>query len=366
MNILFLTTHFNTGGITSYIMTLSKELIASGNHVYVASSGGNMVEDLERIGGKHFLLNIRTKSILSWKIYAAFFPVRHLVESHHIDIIHSHTRITQFLGWIIQRFLRVPYVSTCHGFFRPRLVRKIFPCWGNKVIAISDQVAGHLKKDFGIVDQYVATIRNGIDLKDFSVSSQVERENKRREFGYENKLVVGIIARLSDVKGHRVLLDAFVDVRLQVSNVHLVIVGQGKEEGALKKQVQDLGLMDFVDFYPAINRMSDFLMIFDCFVMPSLQEGLGLSVMEAQTFGLPIVASCVGGLPSLIEDGETGILVEPGNAAELSQAIIRVLSDPDFSRLLGERARQKAEREYGSHEMAEKILGVYKQVASDK
>jgi len=360
MTVLLLTTHFQTGGITSYLLTLSRSLIAQGHHVVMVSSGGNMVTDLEKLGAVHLTLNMRTKSVLSPKLFPAIRRIRREIHDRGISVIHAQTRVTQFMAAVLSRMTGVPHVSTCHGFFRPRLWRRIFPCWGRRVIAISDQVAVHLRRDFGVAPERIRVIRNGIDLHRFSPANPQRHAEYQERLGCGHRKVVGILARLSDVKGHHILIEALNLVKTDVPQVKLLIVGEGRQEAVLKRQVADSGLTEWVDFYPVVNQASDFLAAFDCFVMPSLQEGLGLSVMEAQAAGLPVIASRVGGIPSLIRDGETGILVPPGDVRHLARAIRRVLTDADLARRLGEQARHEAEQFYGAQEMAQAVLDVYR------
>jgi len=362
MKILFLTTHFNTGGITSYIVTLSKELVALGHSVCVVSSGGNMVDELVALGAEHVMMPIRTKFFLSWRIFRAVPGLHRLIRKRGIDIIHSHTRVTHFLSALVSRVTGVAYVITYHGFYQLNAARRIFPCIGRKVISISDQVTAHLLEDVGVVPEKVVTIRNGIDLDQFRPASPAARERRRREFSCHEKKVVGVIARLADVKGHCFLIDAIDMIRERIPDVLLMIVGTGKEEQRLKEQVRQGGLDGYVRFFPVTNPSAKFLEALDCSVLPSLDEGLGMSIMEAQAMGLPVVASRVGGILSLIEDGRTGLLVAPGNARELSAAISRVLGDPDWAKSLGAAAFKKARCEYGADIMAKKIAAVYQMV----
>ena len=117
MNILFLTTHFNTGGITSYILTLGEALVKSGHKVWVASSGGKDVARLELAGMRHVQINIRTKSEISPKLGLSFVPLKDLIQKEGINIIHAQTRVTQVLGFFLSRLIGVKMVTTCHGFF---------------------------------------------------------------------------------------------------------------------------------------------------------------------------------------------------------------------------------------------------------
>jgi len=120
MKTLFLTTHLNTGGITSYLLTLTKGLIARGHKVYLISSGGNTEEEFEAMGVRLHNLNFRTKSDISPKIYFSIPIIKSYINEYKIDIVHAHTRITQIMGCILKFNTKIPYLSTCHGFFKTR------------------------------------------------------------------------------------------------------------------------------------------------------------------------------------------------------------------------------------------------------
>lgn len=365
MKILHLTTHFNTGGITTYILTLSQQLARLGHHVCVVSSGGNMEEDFLQAGVEHVTLDLRTKFFLSWKIFSAVPRITAMIREKEIDVIHAHTRVTHFLAHLVSRKTGIPYVITYHGFYHIKPVRRLFPCLGSRVISISDQVTDHLVHDFHVAPDRVETIRNGINLEAFRAVSPEERERQKILFGCEGKKVAGVIARLADVKGHRFLIDAVDLARKRVPDIFLMIIGTGREEQGLKDQVRRQGLEDYIRFFPAARTSAGFLAAFDCFVLPSLDEGLGLVIMEAQASGLPVAASRTGGILSLIDDGKTGLLVEPGNAEALAEALVRILSQPDLAASLGAQAREKAQREYGAEIMTEKIVKVYEKALSN-
>jgi len=359
LKIFFLTTHLNSGGITSYLFTLTKGLIKQGHQVTIGSSGGNTVKDFQRIQAQMLALSIRTKSELSYKIY---FPLRRLkryILDNEIDIIHSQTRVTQVMGQLLKRYSQRPYISTCHGFFKTRLARKLFPCWGDGVIAISSAVQDHLRSDFHIAKQQIALIESGIDMDDFSLVSEDIKLQRKESLALGQDPLVGIIARLSDVKGQDVLIASFAKVIQQFPRVKLLIVGQGKTDEQLKQMVRAQKLEDYVIFKPVVNNTLAWLHVLDIFVMPSRQEGLGLSIMEAQAAGLPVIASKVGGIPSLIDDGETGLLVEPENIEDLSQAIVKLLKNKDMSRKIGLSARAKVKTSFSSERMVQDTINFY-------
>jgi len=126
------------------------------------------------------------------------------------------------------KFIGVPHISTCHGFFKKRFFRKVFPCWGQRVIAISEPVKNHLINDFKVKEDKIVVIHNGIDVNRFSEPRSEKREPIKRNLGLGEGPVIGIVARLSDVKGHVYLIGAMRNVINEVPQAQLVIVGEGK------------------------------------------------------------------------------------------------------------------------------------------
>ena len=150
MKILLLTTHLNTGGITSYLLTLSRQLVARGHRVWLASAGGRLAPVFAASGVECLTVNIRTKSELDPRIYLAVRQLIPVIRANGIEVVHAQTRITQVMGWWLQRLAGTGACSTCHGFFTPRWSRRVFPCWGQRVIAISPAVGEHLRRDLGV------------------------------------------------------------------------------------------------------------------------------------------------------------------------------------------------------------------------
>jgi glycosyltransferase involved in cell wall biosynthesis len=359
---LFLTTHLNAGGITSYLYLLSKGLIDRGHDVFIVSSGGDQEPSFVQIGAKLKVLNIKTKSELSPRIYLALKPLRDLIRKQDISLIHAQTRVTQVMGFWLGRQIRKPVLSTCHGFFKSKWSRLLFPCWGDHIIAISPAVEKHLVEDFRVKLNNITVIPHGIPFEKFSPLSQEEKMNKRKIYDFGQDPLIGIIARLSDVKGHDVLIRAMQFVLKDIPSAKLLIVGEGKQESALRVLVAELDLQDCVFFYPIVNKAADILPLFDAFVMPSFQEGLGLAVIEAQACGLPVVASRVGGLTSLIEDGETGFLVKPGDVEALAGTIVKVLKNKELAADLGAQAREAVRDKFTVERMVVETLSVYEKV----
>ncbi|MFH1190661.1 MAG: glycosyltransferase family 4 protein [Candidatus Omnitrophota bacterium] len=354
MRILFIANHLNVGGISSYLLTLAGGLKQKGHHVYLASSGGELEDEFIRAGIMLFKVPLKTKNEVSPKIFFCFWKLKKVIQEFNIDLIHSHSRTTQVLGDLLGRVLAKPHIFTCHGFFKPKILRRILGCWGQKIIAISQQVKEHLIIDFKLDESKISVIHNGIDAKKFGDYS-VKDNTPEADF------LVGIIARLSDVKGHTYLIRAMPEVIKNFPRVKLLIVGQGKTHDVLIKETRDLGLEASIVFIPKAKHIKDLLATMDIFVMPSLQEGLGLALMEAMAQGLAVVGSAVGGIKTLIQDKINGLLVAPADAPALAQAIITLLNDSRLRSNLGARAREFIIANFSKEEMVDKTEVVYQQ-----
>jgi len=365
MNILYLTTHLNVGGITSYLLTLAQGFSARGHKVYVASSGGDSLIRFSEQGVIHLPIPIKTKSEFNViKLGLSLASLAHQLKYRRIDIIHSHTRVTQVLGCLAQRFIRAPHVTTCHGFFKKRFSRALFPCWGDAVIAISDSVKDHLMLDLGVLERDIRLVYNGIDVSFFAQAARInpdERQSLRKGLKLTGGPVIGIIARLSDVKGHQYLIHAMKLVLVRHPDAQLLIVGEGPMEPRLRDLVGSLGIEQSVIFVPTVSGTARTLSIIDVYVSPSLKEGLGLSLMEAMAAGLPCIGSDVGGIRNLIQNGTNGLLVKPADPSSLAVAIEELLSSSAKAKEFGARAHLFINRNFSQAEMLLHTQEVYRE-----
>ncbi|MBF0485682.1 MAG: glycosyltransferase family 4 protein [Candidatus Omnitrophica bacterium] len=362
MKILLMSGHMNAGGITSYTLTLARGLKGKGAEVFIVSSGGDLVPEIKKTGAKYFPLNVRFKFEFHPRLLSQLPKLCRHIREEKIDIIHAHTRATSMLAALASHLTGRPYVTTCHGYFSPHFGRRILPLWGRKAIAISPAVRIHLLKDFGLKEKNVALVPNGIDNQVFKPFPIEARYQLRERWKIGREPVVGIIARLSDVKGHVFLIEAMAEVKKSFPDVKCLIFGEGPQEKVLKALSAAKKVDDAVFFYPVSHKTQELLGLLDIFVMPSISEGLGLSVMEAQSSGLPVVVSAVGGLCDIVQEGETGYLVASEDVGALAEAIIKVLKDPVKAKEMGARARAFITEHYSVEHMVAGTLGVYEDV----
>ena len=230
------------------------------------------------------------------------------------------------------------------------------------VIASAESVREFYIKQINADPAKVEVIYNAVDWS--RLETTISREDMRRamDVPVEGPLL-GIIARLTEQKGHRVLLDA---QRPDLSRAHLVIVGDGPLSAALQRQAAGLGIADRVRFLGARRDLGNLLSAIDVFVMPSFWEGLPLAMVLAMGAGLPVVATRVAGIPEVVQDGVNGLLVPPGESGELGAALSRVVNDDTTRVLLGQAARAFVRPRFGVDGYVNAITGLYDRLLAAK
>ena len=369
MKILLLTTHLNIGGIGVYTVGLAKYLKKNGADVTVVSSGGEMTSLLDDEDVRHITLDVKTKSAFGAKVWKAVPRLARIISDGEYDIVHAQTRVAQVLACFVGKKTGIPWVSTCHGFFRyKRLFRKLFPCWGNKVIAISKSVYHHLVHDFKVSPKKCVQIYNGIELDRYETLLEEKDASLMKKIGLDpDAFVVGAVGRLSSVKGFKYLVDAFYKAQSKTErNLNLVLFGEGPEKGNLERQICELDLAEKVFIYSGTEGIPKYFSVIDTFCAPSIHEGLGLSLMEAMAASRACIASEVGGLAELVDNGVNGLLVPVKDSSALQEAILSLVHDSDLRDKLSRQARERAMREFSIEKSVKETLAVYKKVVSKR
>ncbi len=365
MKILLMTTHMNLGGIGIYTLSLARALKEIGEQVTVASSGGRLVEDLKHLGIAHIQIPVNTSSDIGFHTLYSYSKLKIFVKEQGIDIIHAQTRVAQIIAHMLSRKADALFVSTCHGFFKNKLFRKLLPCWGCHAIAISEAVRQHLACDLRVPKERISLIYNGIDAKRFNPAiSMNDKTHTRRQLRLGDGPVVGIISRLSAVKGHKYLLEAFAKVSKKIANAQLLIIGDGPKQyrNTLQSMAGCLGISSNVKFHPACKDTVAPLSVIDVFCHPSLQEGLGLSILEAMAMKIPVVASDVGGIYTLIKHKVNGLLVASMDHEALADGVLEILSDNRMAERMGSCSRKIVEESFTINIMRDKVIEVYRNV----
>jgi glycosyltransferase involved in cell wall biosynthesis len=219
------------------------------------------------------------------------------------------------------------------------------------VIAIS-RVIMNLLIEAGVEPERIRLIHSGIDPQRYDRCGDGSAST-------EYEAVVGIIASLEERKGHRYLLEAAAMLKRRGHKIKYLVAGEGPVRRQLEDRVKVLNLEDEVRFCGFVSDAPGILSQIDIFILPSLYEGLGVAVLEAMAAGKPVIASRVGGLPELIADGETGLLVAPKNTEGLAQAIARLAGEKSLAREMGRRGAERARASFSLEKMASQNEAYY-------
>ena len=266
-------------------------------------------------------------------------------------------------GLIASILARVPAViATQHLFvdipssWSIDLQQRVLAFGIDRYLPVSNDIAGQLHERLSIPTHKLQVIHNGIPIGQFSGHS--ERTVRAQLNAGTERPIILTPARLVEQKGHRYLLQAMT----RLPSAVLVLAGDGPERWRLEAQTQQLGLDGRVRFLGHRDDAGSLLAAADLVVLPSLFEGLPLSIVEAMAAGKPVVTTSVGGIPEAIIDGESGLLVPAADPDALANAIGQVLRDPALAQRLATRARERAAAEFSLEGMVAAVTGVYDEV----
>ncbi|MBN1882213.1 MAG: glycosyltransferase family 4 protein [Deltaproteobacteria bacterium] len=310
---------------------------------------------------------------------AALLSLWSLMRRGAYDIIHTHTSKGGFLGRLAAkaaghaRTIYAPHGTVFTGYFpawQTRmfiLAEKLAAGWCERIITLSHaEVREFLERGIGEEARF-RVVPNGIDIE--KLIAQRDREGVRAALGWsERDLVIVSVGRLEPVKGHLTLLTAAPRIIESVSGspadavVRFLIVGDGTMKERLALEAERLGISDRVHFTGHRYDAGALLSAGDLFAMPSLNEGMGLAVVEAMACGLPVAASRVGGIPEVVEDGVTGVLVPPNDADALAAACSGLLLDPAARERMGAEGERRARARYDIYTMIQNTAAVYREL----
>ncbi len=232
------------------------------------------------------------------------------------------------------------------------------------IIAISQGVKKVLVKG-GINTLKIKVIPSGIDYSPFEDAASSDYLRKELSFEPEDFLV-GIVAHLADHKGHEYLIEASRILKQKAPRIKMIIVGDGPLQMKLSKKAKEIKVEEMVFFLGFREDIPQILASLDLFVLSSKLEGMGTSIMDAMASSLPVVATRVGGIPEVVVDGETGLLVPPKNPEALAEAILRIYNNRELAEQLGQKGHEVVHAKFSAEAMAAKIIKEYDRLAKKK
>ena len=366
MKILHTNFHRGWGGQSNRILTVCDGLTKRGHEVVLAVPRDSKLHRRAEERGVEVFTEVEfRRGFRPIPIAGDLKNLARLQRERQFDIIHTHgsqdTWTIAYLSFFLRR--KPVILRTKHNVFP--IVDHAFNRW------LYGKLVDYHVVISGAIQEYCAN-KSYLEEKNlFLIPSAVEAENfakgdgakLREEYGLnDDHLVVGITGRLREEKGHRYLLDAWAEFSRETPEARLLVVGDGSLGGEFKQQVKQLGTEDSVIFTGFRKDVPDVLASLDLFVMPSISEGLGTAILEAGAARLPIIASRVGGIPDIIEDGRTGLLTEPHDPKSILEALRRLRDDRDLARKLAENARAHVETEFSPEQLVAKTERCYEEV----
>ena len=229
---------------------------------------------------------------------------------------------------------------------------------------ISNSEAGRqttIKRE-GISPEKIVTIYNGIDLTKFD-KPELDKDSLRTTYGLApSTQVVGVVANLRSMKGHADVIAALPAIVEQIPDVAFMFVGRDNMNGEIQRLAQESGLSEYIIFTGFNSEVRPFYQLFDLFLLPSTWEGCPVSILEAMAMKKPVVATAVGGIPELVVDGQTGLLIPPHNPVAIAEAIVSLLKNPDGACKMGQAGRIRVEKHFTLLKMVGEIEAIYEEL----
>jgi len=378
--ILHLIEHLRVGGAERVVADLIQHLDQHrfNNILLLYRDTGAFAEELKR---KDYRIIFMKKDLLSASlgfmprillapvvlVESMVFIVRlsFLLRRERVSLVHSHMFSANLWGILAAKLLgRTPFISTIHtvmtGLALNAMHRfaqhKLLPL-SDRIVAVSEEVADSIRAYQDLAPGKLEVIPNGVSIP---TPEQVSREAPNLP-GHRPRLIA--VSRLVGLKRLDVFLKAIPQVRQHHPQVTVLIVGQGPEEASLRKQCSLLGLDDIVFILGERMDVEEILRQGDIFVNTSDHEGLSRSILEAMANGLPVVATDVGGTPTLVQTGKTGILIPSGDSRAAADAITRLLNDLDHAAILGGAGRELVKESFSFERITEKWENLYQEIS---
>lgn len=326
----------------------------------------------------YILLPELVRQIAFLKDIKAFWKIYGFIKKEGFDIVHTHTSKAGILGrWAAKLagtkiIVHTPHGHIFYGYFS-WFKTKLFIYLERLTALITDRIITltyrgkeeHLKYRIARPDKFVP-IYSGIEVEKFTnFKVDIIKEKERLNIPPDTP-VIGTVSRLEPIKGIQYLISCLPDIVKVFPALKVFIVGDGSQRETLEHYVKNLNLSESVIFKGECEDIRQILSIFGIFILPSLNEGMGRCLLEAQALGVPVVATKVGGIPEVVKDGLTGTLVPARNPKVMAEAIINLLKNRTLREDMSRQAKGWIGNKFSAEDMVLKITGLYEELIRKK
>ena len=354
MNVLFFNDCTGVGGGETWVVQAAQKLQVRGHKIYIGCPTGAWLQkqaEKYRMGCFTYLLEECFVPQLIW-------AVREFVQEKEIDVIFctllGHRNEAKILTAALREAGRGIIIlkmglPVWHGVTPEHLGYGMEDCV-KKITVLSHIIrTSILERMPKICADSIYVCYDGVDLSTYDSNkyNKIDRAQVRDELSIDiNNTVLATVARLDPAKGHSYLLEAAVRIIQEHPNVIFIIAGEGSERSTLEKMAFSLGISEYIIFLGFVDDVARLLSAADLIVHPSLEEGLGIALMEAMSMSKPVVTTNVGGIPELVIHGETGLMVPPMDNERLTESTLQLLKDKDRMKAMGAAGRKRVEAHF--------------------
>jgi glycosyltransferase involved in cell wall biosynthesis len=376
INILQLHSSAGMYGAESVILSLGSTLGDEGYHPIVGSIESDL-ENPSAFAAACIGAGLDTELIHSGRRISpgAIVDLARLIRRRDVRLLHSHSYKATIFGYFAARLAGIPLIETNHLYPpMPLDNRKLqiyarigafFLRFADRTVAVSQKIRTTLAAH-GVSAQKIDVIENGIDFERCRAAAAEDRSALRKRLGIEeDRFIIGGIGRLTQQKGFEYLLEAVPEICRMHEKAFFIIAGDGPLMGVLKHQALSLRIGDRIRFLGFRPDVLNILALMEIFVMPSLDEGLPMAMLEAMAIGVPAVLTRVGEIPHVVQDGRNGFLVEPRDSAGLADGILRLIGDPMLRKRLKENGLQTVMTGYTDRAMSRRYRCIYDRLIPD-
>jgi len=360
MRLLLVADSLDVGGAEWHVVNLASALAEQGHRITLACTVEGVLAPLAEQAGisvrplLHHLVKRRQSPRYAWKLAK-------LVRQSQFDLVHAHMYASALASAYALLGTSIPLVITEHS---QANWRSQYACrcsqWSysqaRHIIAVSREIRRRLIEQEGVPSDRISVIMNAL----LPVSEQHRGIQPDLPAALCNGLLVGVAARLQPEKGVAYFLEAAAHVLQFLPEVHFLVMGDGPQRKELQAYVEQPGVQEHVHFLGFRLDARAIIGLLDVLVVPSLSEGTPLVTLEAMSAGVPVVASAVGGIPEQVRHQSEGILVPPGDALALGEAVLHLLQNPTWMQQLGEAGRQRALSRFSFTTMLQETENVYR------
>jgi glycosyltransferase involved in cell wall biosynthesis len=360
VRVIYLAHTFQIGGAEEMVLNLVRHLPRRFEPlVCCIHERGPIGEEIARTGTPVSALGV----IPGLRHPFAIDTIRRYLRQAQPTIVHTFLLTASLYGRLAALLARVPVIVGTEVNIYER--KRPLHAWAERllmagtdcVVVSAESVKTFYQRQVHADSSKVAVIYNAVDFE--HARATVPRADLRRSLGVPaDVMVAGVIARLTEQKGHVYLFEALAATP-GLESLHLLVIGDGELRASLERDVVARGLQSRVHFLGARRDLGDLLGAMDLFVLPSLWEGLPLSLVLAMAADLPVVSTRVAGIPEVVVDGESGLLVPPADAASLGAALLRIATDRAWAARLGDAARKSVLPRFGVEGYVASVVALY-------